>query len=53
MQVFKFGGASVDSAKGVQNVAAIIAQHLELSKISPSEKSLVVIFPQWEKQPMR
>ncbi|MCL2414364.1 MAG: aspartate kinase [Bacteroidales bacterium] len=29
MQVFKFGGASVDSAKGVQNVCQIIAQHLD------------------------
>jgi aspartate kinase len=28
MQVFKFGGASLNSAKGVQNVAQIIAQHL-------------------------
>ncbi len=29
MQVFKFGGMSVNSAKGVQNVAQIIAQHLD------------------------
>ncbi|MCL2416986.1 MAG: aspartate kinase [Bacteroidales bacterium] len=29
MQVFKFGGASVESAKGVQNVCQIIAQHLD------------------------
>ncbi|MDR0438285.1 MAG: hypothetical protein LBH22_08315, partial [Bacteroidales bacterium] len=29
MQVFKFGGASINSAKGVQNVAQIIAQHLD------------------------
>ena len=35
MQVFKFGGASVESAKGVQNVCQIIAQHLD--------KPLVVI----------
>ncbi|MCL2682634.1 MAG: aspartate kinase [Bacteroidales bacterium] len=35
MQVFKFGGASINSAKGVQNVAQIIAQHLN--------KPLVVI----------
>ena len=29
MQVFKFGGASVESAKGVQNVCQIIAKHLD------------------------
>jgi aspartate kinase len=29
MQVFKFGGASVNSAKGVQNVVQIITQHLD------------------------
>ncbi|MCL2027272.1 MAG: aspartate kinase [Bacteroidales bacterium] len=29
MQVFKFGGASVNSAKAVQNVAKIVAQHLD------------------------
>ncbi|MCL2413444.1 MAG: aspartate kinase [Bacteroidales bacterium] len=29
MQVFKFGGASVNSSKGVQNVCQIIAQHLD------------------------
>jgi aspartate kinase len=29
MQVFKFGGVSINSAKGVQNVAQIISQHLE------------------------
>jgi aspartate kinase len=28
MQVFKFGGASVNSAKAVQNVVQIVAQHL-------------------------
>ncbi len=35
MQVFKFGGASVNTAKGVQNVAQIIAKH--------SGKPLIVI----------
>ncbi|MDR2907687.1 MAG: aspartate kinase [Bacteroidales bacterium] len=35
MQVFKFGGASVNSAKGVRNVAQIIARH--------SDKPLVVV----------
>jgi aspartate kinase len=29
MQVFKFGGASTNSAKGIQNVAKIVAQHLD------------------------
>jgi aspartate kinase len=29
MQVFKFGGASINSAEGVKNVAKIIVQHLE------------------------
>ena len=29
MQVFKFGGASVNSVEAIRNMASIVSQHLE------------------------